>query len=475
MNENKKVGLTKKHWFGYMCGDWGGCMTFTLMSTIFSIYCTNALGIDPKLLGTLVIIWTIWDALNDPLMGALMDKAFVRKQNPRGKFRPWLLRATPLLAITAIAMWTAPTFFEGIPLIVVLFSTKILYEAAYTMYNIPMGSLLSAMSENDVERASLSSARGAGSGFGNALPGIFAPLIIAAFGERSSTGYVIVGVGCAVIGFIVCLFHYAMTEERVVVNTASAPENIKFTDILTVLVKNRPFVALCIHGVCNCAMQYGSNALGMYMYSAVYNDVTYQSISSILSAPFMVGAMVAVPFLCKKYDLQKLIRLSLLAGGAFCAALFVMHMVMDVHPLVHGVMLGIGMGFSMVSVQMQWGLIGEAIDYNEYVTGKRTEGSIYGTFNLARRIGQTIGQGFALYALGWIGYQGTEEVQTASTILGMKVLCVLVPAIFILGSWAAFKFVWNITPQTNEKIKAEKMTANVTSADEKEQTVSDTM
>ena len=458
---DKKTGLTKKHWFGYMCGDWGGCMTFTLMASIFSIFCTNALGIDPRLLGTLVIIWTIWDALNDPLMGALMDKAFIKKQNPKGKFRPWILRATPLLAVTAVALWTAPTFFEGIPLIVVLFSTKILYEAAYTMYNIPMGSLLSAMSENDVERASLSSARGAGSGFGNAIPGIVAPLIIAAFGERETTGYMIVGVGCAVIGFIVCLFHYAMTEERVIVNSEANPENIKFTDILVVLAKNRPFIALCIHGICNCAMQYGSTALGIYMYSAVYHDVTYQSISSILSAPFMVGAMVAVPFLCKKYDLQKLIRLSLLVSSMFCGALFVMHLVMDVHPLVHGIMLGIGMGFSMVSVQMQWGLIGEAIDYNEYVTGKRTEGSIYGTFNLSRRIGQTIGQGFALYALGWIGYEGTAEVQSVGTIFGMKVLCVLVPAIFILGSWAAFKFVWNITPETREAIKSKRKTTEV--------------
>ena len=466
MKKKSKTGLTGKHWFGYMCGDWGGCMTFTLMASIFSIFCTNALGIDPKLLGTLVIIWTIWDAINDPLMGALMDKAFVRKQNPRGKFRPWILRSTPLLAVTAIALWTVPTFFEGVSLIVMLFSTKILYEAAYTMFNIPMGSLLSAMSENDVERASLSSARGAGSGFGNAIPGIVAPLIIAAFGERETTGYMIVGVGCAIVGFVVCLLHYAMTEERFVVNTASAPENIKFTDILTVLAKNRPFVALCIHGICNCAMQYGSNALGIYMYSAVYNDVTYQSISSILSMPFMVGAMVAVPFLCKKYDLQKLIRLSLLAGGAVCGLLFVMHMVMDVHPLVHGVLLGIGTGFSMVSVQMQWGLVGEAIDYNEHVTGKRTEGSIYGAFNLARRIGQTIGQGFALYALGWIGYKGTEAVQEAGTIFGLKVLCVLIPAIFILGSWAAFKFVWNISDKTLEEIKESKAAREAISSEE---------
>ena len=454
MTSEKKTGLTKKHWFGYMCGDWGGCMTFTLMAGTFTMFCTNALGIDPMLLGTLVIIWTIWDAVNDPIMGAIMDKVFARKQDPRGKFRPWILRATPLLAVTAIAMWTVPTFFAGIPLIVVLFSTKILYEAAYTMFNIPMGSLLSAMSTNDVERASLSSARGAGSGFGNALPGIFAPLIIAAFGERNTAGYMIVGVSCAVIGFVVCLLHYFYTEERTIVGAQTKSEDIKFTDILTVLGKNRPFVALCLHGICNCTMQYGAITLGMYMYSAVYHDVTYQSLSSILSAPFMVGAMVAVPFLCKKYDLQKLIRVSLLIGGGFCGILFVLHMVTEVNPLVHGVLLGIGTGMSMVSVQMQWGLVGEAIDYNEYITGKRTEGSIYGTFNLSRRIGQTIGQGFALYALGWIGYVGTAETQSAGTIFGLKVICVLVPALFILGSWAAFRFVWNITPETRAKIAA---------------------
>ena len=69
-----KTGLTTKHWFGYMFGDWGGCMTFALMGSLFTMYCTNALGFDPTLLGTLVIIWTIWDAINDPMMGALMDK-----------------------------------------------------------------------------------------------------------------------------------------------------------------------------------------------------------------------------------------------------------------------------------------------------------------------------------------------------------------------------------------------------------------
>ena len=51
-------------------------MTFTLMASIFGLYCTNVLGVDPVLMGTLTIIWTVWDAINDPMMGALMDKAF---------------------------------------------------------------------------------------------------------------------------------------------------------------------------------------------------------------------------------------------------------------------------------------------------------------------------------------------------------------------------------------------------------------
>ena len=456
MSKAPKNGLTKKHWFGYMFGDWGGCMTFALMASIFSMYCTNVLGINATVMGILTIVWTIWDAINDPIMGALMDKAFAKHQHKNGKFRPWLLRATPLLAVSAIAMWTVPTFMDGIPLLVALFSFKILYEASYTMFNIPMGSLLSAMSTNDSERASLSSARGVGSMFGNMLPGMVGPVIIGMFGENKSTGYMITGVACAVVGFVICLLHYALTEERVVVSEETKADDIKISDIFEVVKRNRPFIALCIHGVCICTMQYLAENISMYMYSAVYNDVTYKTIASALSAPFMMGSMIAVPFMCKKLGLEKVIRISLLIGGAICAALFGMHMVMEVPPLVHGVILGVGSGMAMVSIQMQWGLVGEAIDYNEYITGKRTEGSIYGTFNLSRRIGQTVGLGISFFALDWIGYQPALDVQSAGTIFGFKSICVLVPALFILGSWAAFKFVWNITPEVRAAMNAQK-------------------
>ena len=449
MPEKTKSGLRTKHWIGYMCGDWGGCMTFVLMGSIFSMYCTNVLKIDTKLMGILTVVWTIWDAVNDPMMGALMDKAFVTKQHKAGKFRPWLLRATPLLAVTAIALWTVPTLLDGIPLLVCLFSLKLFYEAAYTMFNIPMGSLLSAMSTNDVERASLSTARGIGSGIGNAIPGMLGPFIIGLFGENESTGYMIVGVSFAIVGFVACLLHYSLTEERIVVKGSSV-DDIKVSDILDVVKKNRLFVALCIHGICICTMQYLTDNISMYMYSAVYHDVTYKSLASALSMPLMTVVIILVPFFCEKLGLEKAMRYSLLVGGAVCVLLFGLHLVVEVHPLVHGAILGIGTGFALVSTQMQWGLVGESIDYNELLTGKRTEGSIYGTFNLARRIGQTVGLGISFFALDWIRYDSDLAVQSGTTVFGFKILCVLVPAVFILGSWAAFKYVWKISPETRK-------------------------
>ncbi len=461
MAKKTKNGLTTKHWFGYMFGDWGGCMTFALMGSVVTKYYTDVLHVRTDLLALLLLIWNIWDAINDPMMGALMDKIFARHANPRGKFRPWLLRSAPLVAITGLAFWTVPTFFEGTLMLVVLFVCKILYEGAYTMFNIPMGSLLSAMSTNDVERASLSSARGVGSMIGNMIPAMLAPILLGIYGDANPKGYGIAAAVCAGIGLGVCLMHYFWTEERNTLGTDVKADDIKVTDILVVLKKNRPFVALCIHGVCLCTMQYVGQTLGIYMFSEVLGDIKMQSVATALSSPIMIGSMLVVPFMCKKLGLEKVIRYSLLIGGALYAGLFGLHMVTDVHPLVHSLISGLAMGTAMISIQMQWGLVGEAIDYNEMVTGKRTEGSIYGTFNLTRRIGQAIGNSSAVLALGWIGYDGALAVQSAGTLTGIKVLCVGLPAIFVLGSWAAFKFVWNITPEVRAEMAARKAAAKV--------------
>lgn len=452
----KSTGLALKHKIGYGLGDAGGCMTFAIMGSTFAMYCTDALKINTDLLAILLAVWNVWDFINDPLMGAFMDKTFAKSRNPKGKFRPWILRSSPLILVSFIALWSVPTLFEGLSLVCVLFGLKIIYEGSYTMFNIPMGSLLSAMADDDKERATLSSARGLGSAVGNAIPVMLMPMLIDKYGKTNSTGYAIGATICAAIGFAMCLGHYALTEERTAAANEAQQEqqNIKITDILNVFRVNRPFLALCIHGLCICTMQYVSNTITNYMFSAVYDDLKLVTYGSIVSAPFMMITLFGGPFFAKKYGLERFIRFGLLIGAVMYIGLFGLHMVTDVNPYVHMVISNCAMGLASVSIYMQWGLVSEAIDYNEMITGKRTEGSIYGTFNLSRRVGQTIGNSATILMLGWTGYNADLAAQSATTVTGIKIIAVLLPGIFVLGSWAAFRFLWNMDKETRNEIDA---------------------
>lgn len=447
-------GLSMKHKIGYACGDLGGCMTFALMGSIVTRYYTNVLQVNTVVLATMLLVWNVWDAVNDPLMGALMDKVFAKHHGQGGKFRPWLLRSAPCVAITFIIFFTVPTYFKGVTMLVVLFFCKILYEGFYTMFNIPMGSMLSAMADTDGERAALSSARGFGSMIGNIIPMIIMPQLLAKFGDTSKA----FGIGatlCAIVGFVFCMLHYAWTEERhVSVAPSESNDSVKLTDILNVFRVNRPFLALCIHGICICTMQYVSSTLGTYMYGDVLGNIGMMSMASAVGMPLGILALIITPKIADKVGLERMIRICLLTASTIYFVLFGALMVASVPAIAYMLISSIAMGLASVSIYMQWGLVGEAIDYNEMITGKRTEGSIYGTFNLTRRIGQTVGNSAAVLALGWIGYQAGAATQTVGTLTGIKALVVLIPAIFILGSWIAFRFVWNITPDVRAKMAA---------------------
>ena len=321
------------------------------------------------------------------------------------------------------------------------------------MFNIPMGSLLSSMADTDEERASLSSARGIGSAAATLIALFIMPLFLKRYGESNAVGYAIGAAVCAIIGFAMCMAHYYLTFEKN--NVEEKPDDdIKVTDILNVLKVNRPFVALCVHGLFICMMQYVGNTLSNYMYADVLGDISIASYGTLLSAPAMLIIFATGPWIAKKIGLEKLIRYGLLISCILYVLLYGAMMLFNVNPWVYAICSNTAMGFAFISIYMQWGLLGEAIDYNEMITGKRTEGSIYGTFNLSRRVGQTIGNSAAMLLLGLVGYNGAALSQSLTTINGIKALCCLLPGILVLGSWASFKFLWNMDDTMREKVDA---------------------
>ncbi len=452
------------HHIGYGCGDAGGvCML--LVISYLERFSRNVLGVDPLVYAGILLVWNIWDAINDPLVGTFMDVMFAKSKNKANKFRPWILRSIPVLAIGLVSLFTLPTLFDGLLCTVVLFVSKIVFELGYTIMNIGMGSLLGVMATNDAERASLSSARGFGSTVGGAVGMMAIPVVLEVLGE-TKLGYAVAGISAAVLGCLLVFFHYLFTVERNVAaqNTVKTDaekeaEKIKITDILNVFKVNRPYLALCIHSICICFVQGIAQGASTYMYADVLGSIGLASIGTAISMPVMFGGMIVVPMLAKKIDLVKIIRTMILVGCVMLGGLFAYAMLVETMiPMLYIIWSGIGTGLITLSVQLQWGLVGESIDYNEYLTGKRSEGTIYGTFSLTRRVGQTLSGSLAVLMLSWFNYiahdENTVVVQPDSAIFGIKAMCILIPAIIALGSWIAFRFVWNITPDKRAKMAA---------------------
>jgi sugar (glycoside-pentoside-hexuronide) transporter len=456
--------LNALHHIGYGAGDAGGVLMLIVISYL-ERFSRNILGIRPEIYAAILIIWNIWDAVNDPLVGTFMDVMFSKAKNKANKFRPWILRSIPILAIGMGSLMTLPTLFDGLMCIIVLFVSKIVFELGYTIMNIGMGSLLGVMATNDAERASLSSARGFGSTVGGMVGMMVLPQILKSLGE-TRMGFAVCAIAAAILGCVLVFMHYAFTVERnaaaqlaVKSEAEKEAEKIKLTDILQVFKVNRPYLALCVHSICICFVQGIAQGASTYMYSDVLGDIGLASFATVVSMPVMFGGLIVAPILAKKFDLVAIIRTCILVGcillgGCFAYSILVETMI----PMLYIIWSGVGTGLVTLSVQLQWGLVGESIDYNEYLTGKRSEGSIYGVFSLTRRIGQTLSGSLAVLMITWFGYvpaiNEVPQPQPDSAILGIKLMCILIPAVIGLGSFIAFRFIWDINTEKRAKMAA---------------------
>ena len=206
--------LTPVHIFGYGCGDAGGVCGLYMVSGFMTRFLQVNLEVNAALLATILLIWNIWDAVNDPLMGTIMDICFAKAKPGADKFRPWILASIPILAVGMISFFVVPPMLGGgFAMIASAFILKIVFEGGYTMMNIGMGSLIGNMAMNDQERATLASARGFGSTFGGAIAGMLIPLLLGKFG-MGNDGYAKTAMILAVPMAILVFLHYALTEER---------------------------------------------------------------------------------------------------------------------------------------------------------------------------------------------------------------------------------------------------------------------
>ncbi len=412
-------GIKFKDKVGYALGDAAGLLTFSLIGAFQNKFYTDALGIRPDKIIILILVARIWDAVNDPIWGAFIQS---RKPNPNGQFRPWIIRFSIPLAISAALMFFKFPGLNEFQYLVYAYITYILYGMAYTAVNIPYGSLASVVTDDELERSSLSMWRSIGAGVGG-LPGtIILPMIVYTVKGKYANGTSIQALDenklfwcvlvLAILSVLVYYLHYRLTKERIAPKKREKDVNYNAFATIAELLKNRAFVTLSLASMLLIAFQFYYQSTYTYLFTDYYHKPGLYAFVTVCTYGPMAIFIPLMNKMIKRFGKKELCAFGMAFAAVVNIALFALRgTALALNPMVFlafTFLSGLGQTFLVLEV---WALVMDVIDYHEVKTGKREEGMAYAVFSFTRKLGQTLA-GVGLNALlAYIHYDGELSKQ----------------------------------------------------------------
>ena len=473
-NGHRKFGMMDK--IAYAAGDFGCNMSFSLKGTVQTFWLAFMM-IETGLLSLLLLIVQIWDAINDPIIGAMIDAD--KRKYKMGKFKTYIfIGAVGLLVAGALVFLPFPNAELWVKCVLFI-AGYIIWDACYTVANVPYGSMLSLVTTDGAERSQLSTWRSIGSMFGNLVPQMILPLLIwqkavdengqpvlnelgeqveVLIGNRVFWAALIMGI----IGFIAFMFMIKKITIRVDENTVKTNEQTEKFNVLSAFgnfVKNRPALGATLAAMGMFLGMQSATTATTIMFATYFNKA---SLSGIVMAIGFVPMLFFMPFI--KKIVNKYGKKESSAVGAFIsviggALMFIFPLIPNktvalVIYVISLTIFGLGMG---IYTCVSWAFMADAIDYNEWKTGKREEGIVYSLHSFFRKLAQGIGPSIVLLLMGALGYVselGTKG-QSMATATNM---CWLVSGLYLFSAilmFVSIAFVYNLDKKTLETMNTE--------------------
>lgn len=469
---------TQKRPFGirdsiaYAAGDLGCNMSFALKGTM-ALFWTQVMGLS-LYYSLLLVIVQVWDAINDPLIGSIIDSD--NRKYKKNKFLSYIWFGSIGLiiggALCFIPLPSAPVWAK----IIIFIAGYVIWDAFYTIANVPYGSLLSLISKDPADRASLSAWRSIGSMVGNMLPMVLLPFLI--YNPDQTINGVKVFITAfimGILGFFCFQFMIKNTEIRVEDNLKLNEDQPKFNVFKAMgnFIKNRPAVGATLAAMGMFIGMQGATTAVTVVFQRYYQNV---QISGIVQLFAMIPIVLFTPLARKmvtKYGKKELSVIGSICSIIGGLGLFIITpnntnvdlIIYVVCQLIYSLGLGI---YSTVS----WAMMGDAIDYNEWKTGKREEGVVYSLHSFFGKLAQGIGPAVALVIMASLGYVNNAievdgefvraSAEVATTINPMFLsdatalnLRILVAALFLVAALMQFiglALVYNLDKKTLAKM-----------------------
>lgn len=449
-----KLSAGRKLCFGV--GALGKDLCYAMISTYLMIYLTDTVGLAPFFVGNLFLVARVWDAVNDPMMGFVVDNTRTRW----GKFRPWILIGTLINAVILVLLFRGPEL-EGFALYAYYSVMYILWGMTYTVMDIPYWSMLPSMSSTKEERDSMS-----------VIPRIFASsawLLVGAFGlalidrlggGNEAKGYASTSVVVAVVFVATILVTVIFARDRSSMDAASGQKakRTSLKDAIHVITGNDQLkVYIGVVLAYNLVVQL-AGGMALYYFKYVTQDENLFPYFTTAASVAEMGALFLFPILSRFMSKKAVFAVASFTPAIGLIALLVAGAVAPANIpiiIVCGLFYKFGSGLTLGATTV---MLADVIDYGEVKLGTRNE-SIVASF-------QTLLVKTASAVAGWLIGVGltisgfVENVpQTEETIMGMRILMGVVPSVITVLAFVIYakgykldgSFLENISKQLKAK------------------------
>lgn len=450
---------------GYALGDLGCNLSFSLISAFMLDFYTQYIGIPGAIWSVIIIVTKVWDGVNDPIMGGIMDS--VRIGRSGSKFKPWMSIAAIGLTVTgALVFLPVPNaaLWLKVTLCIV---TYLLWDICYTLMNVPYGSLSAAITADPLERTSLSTWRSIGAAIGGGIS-MLLPLLLYD-DNQNLNGDILIWVALAMgaVALVVYILCIKMTTERVVV-PPERREKINYLKTLKGFITNRPLLALCLASFASIVFFLSGTQTAKWLFQIHFHNTDMISVATIISYLPMV---FFIPFTSKlvakfgkKYSVGMPFALSIVAAVVMlCIPIPGNQTGMIIY--IVGLML-IQTGGGMFNL-ITWAMVNDCIDYQQLKTGMREEGSVYAMYSLFRKIAQGVSLSLPLLCMQAVGYDpqadpiGNQDPGVPEAMVKMSIGLMLIGAVIMFVS---FMLIYNLGKKEVADMQAK---LNKTDEDEK--------
>ncbi len=433
--------LTFTEKLGYGLGDTASHFVWDMVGFWLLFFYTDIYKIPAAAAGTIMLIARFWDMGIDPVIGIISD----RTQTRWGKFRPYILFGAVPYAVLSILTFTTPNFGE-MGKILYAGATYLLLMTAYAAVNLPYSSLAAVMTSDTYERSGLNTYR-----FICAFVGQFVvtglALTLAKFfgGGNKAMGFQYTLILFGALSVVFFFITFTTSKERVQPSTV-LPSSLK--EDLKNLFKNRPWIILACVGIISFVMFAVQNAAIAYYFKYYIGQEDSVQWFNVIGT---VALIVALPFskpLAKAFGNRNVFIASSLISGLFFIALYLPGEKNII--TIYALNILAKMAYAP-AVPLMWTMIADASDYSEWKSGRRATGLYFSAATFAQKAGWGIGAAIAGWLLTAFNYV-PNAIQTASALLGIKLLVSVIPGILYM-SGAVFMFFYTIDSETTDRME----------------------